>query len=71
MLHLNPDDLALVELHLAEDLQHHDWRLKANPNISAGGLELKSALGHIDATLETRWRRALARLGPSAPTNLL
>lgn len=65
---LNPDDLTLVQQHLAEDLEHNSWRLKADENIRAGGLEIKSALGHIDATLETRWRRALSRLGPSVAT---
>lgn len=62
---LHPDDLALVEQHLADDLQHHNWRLKADPAITAGGAQIRTALGHIDATLETRWRRALARLGPT------
>lgn len=62
---LHPEDLPLVEQHLAEDLKHNAWRLKTDESIRAGGLEIKSALGHIDATLETRWRRTLSRLGPS------
>lgn len=62
---LHPDDIALVEKHLAEDLEHYAWRLKADDSIQAGGLKVQSALGHIDATLETRWRRAIARFGPS------
>lgn len=62
---LHPEDIPLVEQHLAEDLEHNSWRLKADENIRAGGVEVQSALGHIDATLETRWRRALSRLGPS------
>lgn len=68
---LHPDDLALVEQHFAEDLSHHAWRLKADEHIRAGGVQIKSALGHIDATLDTRWRRALSRLGPSDPKNPL
>lgn len=65
-LALHPDDLPLVEQHLAEDLAHNpSWRLKADETIRAGGVEVKSTLGQIDATLETRWRRALSRLGPS------
>lgn len=62
---LNPEDLPLVEQHLADDLAHNSWRLKADEAIRAGGVEVQSALGHIDATLETRWRRTLSRLGPS------
>lgn len=62
---LNPADIALVEQHLADDLKHNAWRLKADETIHNGGVEVKSALGHVDATLETRWRRALSRLGPS------
>ena len=64
---LNPDDVPLVERYLDEHAAHQSWRLKADASIRAGGVEVKTALGHIDATLETRWRRALARLGPSAP----
>lgn len=67
---IHPDDLALVQQHLHEDLQYNNWRLKADENISAGGVEVKTSLGHIDATLQTRWRRALSRLGPSAPKSL-
>lgn len=62
---LHPDDISLVETHLTEDLEHYAWRLKADNSIQVGGFKVQSALGHVDATLETRWRRAIARLGPA------
>lgn len=61
----NPADCDLIQTHLAEDLAHNPtWRIKADPTISAGGILVKTALGEINATLESRWRRVLARLGP-------
>lgn len=61
---VNPADMALLEQQLADDLEHQPWRLKADDSITAGGAEINTALGQIDATLETRWRRTLSRLGP-------
>lgn len=61
----NPADCELIQQHLAEDLAHNpSWRIKADPDITVGGVLIKTALGEINATLESRWRRVLARLGP-------
>lgn len=62
---VHPDDHAIILTHLAEDLAHHpQWRIKADDTISAGGLIIKTALGEVNATLQNRWRRVIARLGP-------
>ena len=62
---VHPSDHALILTHLAEDLAHHPhWRIKADESISAGGLIIKTALGEVNATLQNRWRRVVARLGP-------
>ena len=61
----NPADCALINEYLTEDLAHNpSWRIKADPTITQGGVLVTTALGEIDATLESRWRRVLARLGP-------
>lgn len=61
----NPTDCALINEYLSEDLAHNpSWRIKADPTITQGGVLVTTALGEINATLENRWRRVLARLGP-------
>lgn len=61
----HPDDCTLIQQHLADDFAHNpSWRLKADTEITAGGVLITTALGEINATLESRWRRVLARLGP-------
>ena len=64
---IHPTDADLVKQHLHEELAHHpQWRIKTDEQVSPGGVYLSSALGQIDATLQARWRRAIARLGPDA-----
>lgn len=61
----NPADCALINEYLTDDLAHNpNWRIKADPSITQGGVLVTTALGEINATLESRWRRVLARLGP-------
>lgn len=68
-LHINPADYELLHPYLTDEYAHLSWRLKADPSISAGGLQITSPLGVVDASLESRWRRAIARLGPIASTS--
>lgn len=60
---VHPDDHALVA-HGAEDaLAARGARLVADPALSRGGCLVESDIGIIDASIETRWRRAAAALG--------
>ncbi len=62
---VSADDCELIQSHLADDLAHNPaWRIKTDPHISTGGVLIKTALGEVNATLESRWHRVLARLGP-------
>jgi len=61
-LWLHPDDLALVQTHLADTLREHDWQLLADAALSRGGYRVETAFGTLDATLETRWQQARAHL---------
>lgn len=62
-LYLNPDDANLVRTHLGEQLAHNGWRIIEDSNITVGGCRIESGASEVDATLETRWRRALDAIG--------
>lgn len=62
-LRVHPDDLQLVREHLAEDPVAGKWRLVADETIARGGCLAETALGNIDATLQTRWQRITSTLG--------
>lgn len=65
--YVSPSDYHLVH----DYLQNHEyapaWRVLEDPSISAGGCRVRTALGDIDATLETRWHRAIHTLNLAAP----
>ncbi|MDP2451536.1 flagellar assembly protein FliH [Polaromonas sp.] len=61
---LHPDDAALVREHLADDLQTAGWRIRADADTQRGGCRVLAASGERDATLQSRWDRVAAALGP-------
>ena len=63
---LHVDDAALVQQHLADDLEAAGWRIRTDISITRGGCRVHAASGALDATLETRWERVAAALGRSA-----
>jgi len=65
-LRLNPADLDLVDRYLQQDATVSQWRLLADPAIERGGCVVETALGNIDATLQTRWQRVVSTLGARA-----
>lgn len=62
-LRLNPADVDLVDQYLRQDATVTQWRLQSDPAIERGGCIVETALGNIDATLETRWQRVVSTLG--------
>lgn len=62
-LRLNPADLEMVEQYLQKDGSVTHWRLQADMSIDRGGCVAETALGSIDATLQTRWNRVVSTLG--------
>lgn len=63
---LHADDAALVQQHLADELQAAGWRIRTDLSITRGGCRVHAASGALDATLETRWERVAAAFGRSA-----
>ncbi|MDR2208703.1 MAG: flagellar assembly protein FliH [Azoarcus sp.] len=62
-IHLNPDDIALVRRHLDEVLDQAGHVLIEDETVSRGGCRVETPGAQIDATMETRWRRAIESLG--------
>jgi len=79
-LHVHPDDHARVQDYLNDDGTVKRWRVVADAAIATGGCQAETALGAVDATLQTRWKKALGAVGidawtrptlsPDAPKNI-
>jgi len=66
-LRVHPDDHALVAQGAAEVLAARGARLLSDASMTRGGCLVESDIGVIDASIETRWRRAAASLGNDEP----
>ncbi|MGB6242139.1 MAG: flagellar assembly protein FliH [Castellaniella sp.] len=62
-LRLHPEDLGLVNTFLQQNPDISSYRLIADERITRGGCIAETALGSVDATLETRWQRIVSVLG--------
>ncbi|MET0348328.1 MAG: FliH/SctL family protein [Rhizobacter sp.] len=68
-LRVNPDDVALVSQGAADVLAARGARIVSDGSVLRGGCLVESDIGVIDASIETRWRRAAATLGCDATWN--
>ena len=68
-LRVNPDDVALVSQGAADVLAARGARIVSDGSVQRGGCLVESDIGVIDASIETRWRRAAATLGCDATWN--
>lgn len=62
-IHLHPEDAALVRSYLGDQLAHHGHRIFEAADVARGGLRVEAGGSHLDATVETRWRRVLEGMG--------
>lgn len=65
-VHLHPDDLWLIQADLDTDGLYQGCRFVPDASIARGGCRVETASSEVDATLATRWRRALGALGVDA-----
>ena len=66
-LRVHPDDEALVRGGAGDALAARGARLVVDESVQRGGCRVDSDIGVIDATIETRWKRALDALGADLP----
>ncbi len=60
-LRLHPDDLALVDAQLADELGAAGWKAQADATLERGGCRVTGPEGELNATREVRWQALLAR----------
>ncbi|GAB4473000.1 MAG: flagellar assembly protein FliH [Burkholderiaceae bacterium] len=65
-VHLHPDDLWLIQADLDTDGLYQGCRFVPDPAVARGGCRVQTVQSEVDATLATRWRRALGALGVDA-----
>jgi flagellar assembly protein FliH len=61
-LYLNPEDAVLVRDALALDVDQRPWSIVDDPLLARGGCRVVSGPSQIDATVESRLNRLVARL---------
>ena len=66
-LRVHPDDQPLVAEGAGELLEARGARLVGDAAIARGGCVVESNIGLVDASIETRWRRAAASIGRDEP----
>lgn len=62
-LYVNPQDHEIVNKYIQNNPDTKLWRTIADASITRGGCKAHTALGDIDATIESRWRRVVSTLG--------
>lgn len=65
-LYLHPEDAALVRSHLGDQLAHLGHRIFEEAALVRGGLRMEAGGSHLDAGVETRWKRVIEGMGASS-----
>ena len=63
LLFLHPDDVALVNQHMEDELTKAGWRVAEDLRLERGGCRIETASNQIDAAIDGRWERIAASLG--------
>lgn len=66
-LHLNPQDVSMVQHALGELLTSRSGRIVSDPTVGRGGCRVQSDVTTVDATLDSRWTEAAAAMGQPIP----
>ena len=62
-VYLHPEDASLVRSYLGDQLAHLGHRILEEPGLSRGGLRMEAGGSHLDASVETRWKRVIEGMG--------
>lgn len=63
LLFLHPDDAALANTTMGDELTKSGWRVVEDAQMERGGCRVDTATNQIDASASTRWHRISAALG--------
>lgn len=66
-IHLHPEDASLARLRAGDQLSHAGHRIHEDAKLKRGDVTIEAGSSHIDASLASRWRRALEALGQHEP----
>jgi flagellar assembly protein FliH len=66
LLHLHPEDAAIVSRIMGDEINTAGWRIVEDPHMDRGGCRVETASNQIDASTPTRWQRLAAALGKDA-----
>lgn len=66
-IHLNPEDASLARLRAGDQFAHAGHRIHEDTKLKRGDVIIEAGGSHLDASLETRWRRVVESLGQQAP----
>jgi flagellar assembly protein FliH len=62
-IYLHPEDASLVRSYLGDQLAHLGHRILEEPGLARGGLRMEAGGSHLDASVETRWKRVIEGMG--------
>ena len=65
-IYLHPEDASLVRSYLGDQLAHFGHRILEAADVTRGGLRMEAGGSHLDASVETRWRRVIEGMGAPA-----
>jgi flagellar assembly protein FliH len=63
LLHLHPEDAAIIVAHMGDEINTAGWRLVEDLHMDRGGCRVETASNQVDATAPVRWHRIAAALG--------
>lgn len=66
---LNPEDASLLRSYMGDQLTHAGHRIHEDIKLQRGDCVVEAGGSHLDATVATRWRRALENLGIESAWN--
>jgi flagellar assembly protein FliH len=66
-IHLNPEDASLARLRAGDQFAHAGHRIHEDTKLLRGDVIIEAGGSHLDASLETRWRRVMEALGQQTP----
>ena len=63
LIYLHPEDAALARSYLGDQLAHAGHRIHEDPRQERGGCIIEAGGSQLDASIATRWKRAVESLG--------